>query len=291
MKIMTEYAYAKLNISLDVVSKMEDGYHNMLMVMQTAELHDDINIKVIKGSGAVMVKTDKPFLPKNEKNIAGAAAKVFLEFLSVTGWDIAIDIKKRIPVCAGLGGGSSDAAAVLRGLNRIFNAELSKNDLEKLGKRLGSDVPYCIAGGTRLAMGRGDVLTELTPMGEYFAVISKPAFSISTPELFSKLDLKKIRCHPDTEGIISALNSGNINKVCCRMYNIFEDVLPNGIDYIKDIKSTLYDNGAMGAVMTGTGSAVFGLFAEKQNAEKAYCELKRRYNDSFITKTIAEIDV
>ena len=276
MDAVTEYAYAKLNISLDVVSKMEDGYHNMLMVMQSASLCDEVRIKRTSGCGKILVSTNRPFLPRNERNIAGAAAKAFLSFTGANGWDISIDIKKRIPVCAGLGGGSSDAAAVLRGMNMLFETGLSQTELENIGKRLGSDVPYCISGGTCLASGRGDILTELPPMKKCFAVICKPNFSVSTPELFSKLNLKKIKCRPDTDGIIAALKSGNMRELGCRMYNIFEDVLPTGTDYIADIKGALYDGGALGAVMSGTGSAVFGLFDSEDNAKKAYGELKNR---------------
>lgn len=289
MKYVNESAYAKLNISLDVVGKMDDGYHSMLMVMQSTSLCDDIDISVAEGTGKITVKTNKVFLPRDEKNIAGAAVQAFMQYMEITGWDTVINIKKRIPVCAGLGGGSSDAAAVLRGMNKLFETKLPKQTLEAIGKKLGSDVPYCVAGGTCLAEGRGEILTELVPIPKCFTVICKPSFSVSTPELFSKLNLKKIKCRPDTDGIISALANGDIKGVGCRMYNIFEDVLPNGTEYISDIKGVLYDNGAVGAVMSGTGSAVFGLFETKIQAESAYEKLKRSYKECFIAETIEKL--
>lgn len=291
MNTITEYAYAKLNISLDVVSKMNDGYHNMLMVMQSASLRDCVVIAKTAGNGKITVNTNQSFLPKNEKNIAGIAVKAFLDYTGIFGWDIAVDIQKCIPVCAGLGGGSSDAAAVLRGLNKLFDAKLSQKVLESIGKSIGSDVPYCIAGGTRLAEGRGDIMTDIAPMKKCFVVICKPSFSVSTPELFSRLNLKKIKCRPDTRGIIKALESGDMRNICCRMYNIFEDVLPTGTEYIQDIKSTLFDKGAMGAVMSGTGSAVFGLFDNRQYAEAAFNVLRRSYKECFIAETIDKLNI
>ncbi len=291
MSSLIEYAYAKLNISLDVTGKMDDGYHSMLMVMQSASLCDDVKICITKGTGTVSVNTDKAFLPRDEKNLAGVAVKAFMQRTGITGWDTDVSIIKRIPVCAGLGGGSSDVAAVLRGLNVLFAAGMTQDELEDIGKAIGSDVPYCIAGGTRLAQRRGELLCDLAPLPKCYAVICKPSFSVSTPELFSKLDVKKIKCRPDTDGIVAALRAGDIKGVGRRMYNIFEDVLPKGKEYVEHIKGVLYDNNAVGAVMSGTGSAVFGLFTEKDRAQNACEQLSRSYRECFLAETTEKLEI
>ena len=206
---------------------MEDGYHSMLMILQTADLCDDLTIDISKGSG-ITVTTDLRYVPSDSRNIAWKAAELFLQETGIVGYRVAVDIRKRIPVCAGMGGGSADAAAVLRALNRGFGTGLDADKLRKLSERLGSDVPFCIAGGTAKAEGRGEILTDLPELPECSILICKPGFSVSTPELFALIDCRKIVCRPDTEGIISALSERSLNGVCRRMYNVFEPVLPSG---------------------------------------------------------------
>lgn len=284
-------AYAKLNISLDVVAKMKDGYHEMCMVMQSVSLCDDIHIQCVPGNGEIRIKTNRYYLPNDGRNIAFKAAQLFCAANAIHGYDIVINILKRIPVCAGLGGGSSDAAAVLRGLNRLFRTNLTQKDLEQLGEQLGSDVPYCVAGGTVLAQGKGEKLTELPAMPKCSVVICKPGFSVSTPELFSKIHCDKIKCRPDTDGIGQALERQNLKAVAQRVYNVFEDVLTQGSEEIAVIKSRLYDNCAIGAAMSGTGSAVFGLFDDQKFAKEAYHNLKETYKECFLTETIEKIKI
>ena len=289
MKLLA-HAYAKLNLSLDVVRKMDDGYHAMRMVMQSVALCDDIAVSCEKGSG-IDITTNFKYLPRDEKNIAAKAVRIFFEHTGIQGYRVALDMTKRIPVCAGLGGGSADAAAVLRGLNTLFRTGMNQAELELLGGRLGSDVPFCIAGGTVLAEGRGEILTELKSLPNCHAVICKPSFHISTPHLFSKLDWEKIRCRPDTEGIIESLECGDLCGVARRIYNVFESVLPTGTNAIGGIKDMMLDHGALGAVMTGTGSAVFGLYGNQADAETAYNDLSRYYKDCFLTRTTGKLTI
>jgi 4-diphosphocytidyl-2-C-methyl-D-erythritol kinase len=283
-------AYAKLNISLDIVSKMDNGYHSMKMVMQSIELHDEIMLSCTPGSG-INVRTDLKYLPGDDRNIAAKAASVFFRHTGINGYETKIDIKKSIPVCAGLGGGSTDGAAVLRGLDQMFGTQLGRGVLEELGLRIGSDVPFCIAGGTSLAEGRGEILRELRPLPDCAIVICKPSFAISTPELFARINCEKIHCRPDTDGIIDALEKQSLSGVARRMYNVFENVLPKGCGAIDDIKVSMLDFKATGTVMTGTGSAVFGVFSDRRAAEDAYHELSRSYQEVFLTGPIGRLEI
>ncbi len=289
MKIK-ENAYAKINLSIDIVSRMENGYHNMRMVMQSVRLHDEITILCQPGQG-INVGTDLKYLPNDDRNIAARAAAVFFEHTGITGYQTDIDVKKHIPVCAGLGGGSTDGAAVLRALNTLFETNMDRRALERLAERVGSDVPFCIAGGTALAEGRGEILTDLEPIPDCHIVICKPAFAISTPELFSKINCERIHLRPDTNGLVDALNKQNLSAVARRMYNVFEDVLPKGTTAVGEIKQRLLDHDALGAVMTGTGSAVFGLFLDSSAANYTYNDLKSTYQESFLTDTAGRIEL
>ena len=287
---MTEngFAYAKVNLSLDIVSKMDDGYHYMKTVMQTVSLCDEIEIDCDPGKG-ISIDAGLPYLPGDERNIAAKAALAFFKHTGITGYRTHIGIKKSIPVCAGLGGGSTDGACVLRMLDKMFGTRLGINALEKIGAGIGSDVPFCVAGGTSLAEGRGNLLTVLAPIPQSYAVICKPPFSCSTPELFARIKCEKIRARPDTEGMLAAIEQGDLTSAARRMYNVFEDALPRGAREIADIKYTLLDKGALGAVMTGSGPAVIGLFEHESDAKNAYEHLKQNYKECYITKTVEKI--
>ena len=289
-EVIREKAYAKLNLSLDVFHKREDGYHDLCKVMQSVALHDDVSI-LLNREGRFTAQTDRHYLPNDERNIALKAARVFLEATGHADMGASVRLRKRIPVCAGLGGGSSDAAAVLRALNARFGKPLTLPELEALGLKLGMDVPYCVAGGTMLAEGRGEVLTPLTPMAETAVVICKPSFPISTPELFHRIDSRTSRCRPDTEGICAALQQGDLKGLGQRMFNVFEDVLERRAVDINAIKSTLLGCGAVGAAMSGTGSAVFGLFPDRKTAESATMALRPLYRETFMTKTIDRLEI
>ena len=261
-----EAAWAKLNLSLDVLGTRPDGFHDLRMIMQSVDLHDDVTV-TLDDTGTCRAETNRSYLPCGADNVAVRAAQVFLERAGL-GCGVHIRLHKRIPVCAGLGGGSSDAAAVLRALNRLS-----------------------VAGGTMLAEGRGERLTPVTPMPHLPVVICKPDFPISTPELFRRVDARTSRCRPDTEGICAALADGDMPKLARRMYNVFEDVLTRREGEIAAIKSRLLDGGALGAVMSGTGSAVFGLFADADSAAYAKRRLARDYAECFLTETIDRLEV
>jgi 4-diphosphocytidyl-2-C-methyl-D-erythritol kinase len=278
-------AYAKINLSLDIVSKMADGYHNLKTIMQTVSLADEVSVKCFPGKG-IRVDSGLPYIPDDERNIAAKAAMAFFEFTGITGYRTHIKVTKNIPVCAGLGGGSTDGACVLRLLDKMFETNLGRQKLEELGNIIGSDVPFSITGGTKLAEGKGEILIDLSPMPHCFVVICKPSFSCSTPELFRLVNCEKIRARPDTEGIIKALGENNIGDIARRMYNVFEDVLPRGKQEIAEIKSALLDYNALGAIMTGSGSAVFGIYDNTANAQGAYEQLKGSYKDCFLAETV-----
>lgn len=286
MQTIEVKAPAKINLTLDVLGKREDGYHDLRMVMQSVDLCDTL-ILADGGGAGVRVSSNVGFLPGDERNLAAAAALAFWRALDIPAQPLDITLKKIIPVCAGLGGGSSDAAAVLRGMNLRHNAGLTLTELAKIGEQVGSDVPYCVLGSTALAEGRGEILRELPPLPKCWAVLCKPDFSVSTPALFGKIDSVRLRCHPDTEGVLRALEQDDLSGVARRLYNVFEDALPERCaQKVNQVKSVLIDCGAMGAVMSGTGSAVYGLFDNEQAAQHAKAELLTLYPETFLAQTV-----
>ena len=273
---VTEKAYAKLNISLDVTARRNDGYHDMLMIMQTVSLCDELTITPER-DGLVHALTSLPYVPGDRRNLAVRAALKFLELVGDEERGMKIAMRKSIPVGAGMAGGSADAAAVLRALNRAYGAPFTTEELCAAGETVGSDVAFCLRGGTALASGRGEILQPLPPLPPCCFVICKPDFSISTPELFQKLDGAKLCCHPDTEGLLAALKAQDLDALCRRMYNVFEDVPDRRMRTIRAAKGALLDCGALGALMTGTGSAVFGVFRDRKAADTARAALAGEY--------------
>lgn len=283
-----EKAYAKLNISLDVLGLLPNGYHEMCMVMQSVGLFDDVYVK-LNDSGALSCSCNAEFLPTDESNLAVKAAKSFFAAAGMEAQGAEIRLIKRIPTCAGMGGGSSDAAAVLRALNRLCGDKFSRSQLESIAASVGSDVPFCVAGGTQLATGTGTSLEDLPPMPHCAIVICKPSFAIRTPELFAKIDSRRSRLHPDTSGILEALGAGDAEAVARRMYNVFEDVLPRSCADIGRLKSLLLDSGALGSIMTGTGSALFGVFAEEDTAEKALSRIQKECPEAWLVPPVGKV--
>ncbi len=279
-------AHAKLNLTLDVLGRRPDGYHDLRMVMQSVALADVLTLEE-SGDGELRVRTNLHFLPNNEKNLAAQAALRWWETRGQVPRGLEITIEKSVPVCAGMAGGSSDAAAVLRALNQMEGAPLSLREVAKIGERVGSDVPYCILGGTALAEGRGEILTPLPPLPQCWAVLCKPEFSISTPALFAKIDSVRLRCRPDTQGVIAALEAGDLHGVARRMYNVFEDALPERQRArVSDIKNVLIQCGALGASMSGTGPTAFGLFDDEGLAREARERLADWGGEVFLTQTV-----
>lgn len=273
-------ARAKLNLSLDVLGRRADGYHAMRMVMQSVSLCDEVRLER-REAGGVTLRSNFSFLPGDSRNIAVKAARVFFDALGAAWPGLRIYLEKRIPVGAGLGGGSADAAAVLRGLNAMSGAKLPPERLRELAALVGSDVPFCVEGGTVLATGRGELLEPLPPLPDCGIVICKPAFSIRTPELFGRIDARRSRIRPDTEGMVEALRAGDLPGIAQRMYNVFEDVLPPHCEQIAVLRRALLDAGALGAVMSGTGSAVFGIFPDRAAAAAARDALRGQCRDCF----------
>lgn len=286
MKELTIPAYAKINLTLDVLGKRPDGYHDLSMVMQSVSLADQVIIRET-GEEGFTLKTDLGFLPGADKNIAGVAARAFARHTGVDLSGLEIELQKHIPVCAGTAGGSSDGAAVLRGLNRWFSCGLSLWHLAEIGEEVGSDVPYCVLGCTALAEGRGEKLTCLPALPDCHIVLCKPGFSVSTPELFRRIDELKLRFHPDTAGVLAALEEGDLAGVSRRMFNVFEEALPaQRRAVVEEIKSTLLSRGALGACMSGTGPTVFGIFDNAESAQSVADELKQSYAETFLTKNV-----
>ena len=266
----TEPAFAKINLSLDILGRRPDGYHELRMVMQSIDLSDQVILDVRPEPG-LRVTADVPYIPKGENNIAVKAALQFFERTGLPRPGLAIGLQKRIPVCAGMAGGSSDGAAVLRILRRAFAPGLSGEGLEEIGALVGSDVPYCVRGGTVLAEGRGERLTDLPALPPCHFVVCKPPCAISTPELFSLVRGHRLRYHPRTAELIIALEQGDLDGVAQRLYNVFEDVLPRRYAQVFEIKSQLLELGAMAASMTGSGPTVFGLFRDRIAATAIPC--------------------
>lgn len=278
--VHTEKAYAKLNLSLDILGKRADGYHDLRMVMQSIDLADTISVSVQREPGLCLT-ADMPYLPRGSGNIAAKAAALFFQQTGLPAPGLTIDIQKRIPVCAGMAGGSSDGAAVLRLLRRLFSPELSRERLEEIGALTGSDVPYCVRGGTVLAEGRGERLTDLPNLPQCWLVVCKPPCSVSTPELFGLVRIKRMRFHPRTEEMLHALEQGDLEGVARRLYNVFEDVLPRRYSQVFEIKGRLLELGAMAASMTGSGPSVFGLFRDRGPAEDALEALSAAFPATF----------
>lgn len=281
---------AKINLTLDVVGKRENGYHDLQMIMQSINLYDTIYIRKTKVEG-VRLKVNYSWLPTNEKNIAFKAAQLFFEESGIKG-GIVIEITKRIPVAAGLAGGSTDAAATLVGLNRLYGTQYSKEKLMEMGLKLGADVPFCILRGTMLAEGIGEVLTPLTPMPFTHLVLIKPPVSVSTATVYKSLNINRIERHPDTPVVIDALKEGNIEVVARNMANVLEEVTIPMHPIIQDIKNALLEQGAMGSMMSGSGSAVFGLFDSKEKAHKAAKYFKATCNlrEVYVTSTYSPVE-
>ena len=270
-----EYSgYCKINLGLDVIGKREDGYHNLRMVMQTLQLRDLINIDVQAAAETVIEMTcSDSSLSCGEDNLCVRAARLILDDNNITA-KVTIHLVKNIPIAAGLAGGSADAAAVLTGMNELLKLNLSEAELMKLGVRLGADVPYCIMKGTALAEGIGDKLTPLTPMVNYPIVLAKPPVGVSTEEVYNSLDMDNIR-HPDIDGLITAINNEDVAGVAANMGNVLETVTVHKLPVINDIKRVMRKNQALGAMMSGSGPAVFGVFLNEHQASKALSALKR----------------
>ena len=285
MRHCFESAYAKINLTLDVLARRPDGYHDLRMIMQTVSLRDNLAIRAGCGGGAIKTVSNLGYLPEDDRNITVKAAKAFFAATGLACDGVHIAIEKRIPVAAGLAGGSADGAAVLRALDRLYETHMGPNRLCEIGRRVGADIPFCIRGGTMLAEGVGEKLTPLSDMPVCHVVLCKPGYGMSTARVFGSLDITRIKRHPDTEAVISAIHAGDLPEIARGMYNVLEEVVSAERHDISAVEETLLRCGALGAMMSGSGSTTFGLFQDENSAKKAYQCLKKRYRETFLTKT------
>lgn len=261
-------ALAKINLGLDVVRRREDGYHEVRMIMQTIQLYDRLDIKRTHEPG-IQIQTNLSFLPVNENNLIYKAAKLLMDEFSITD-GVSVKLDKRIPVAAGMAGGSTDAAAMLIGVNRLFSLGLTKRQLMERGVQIGADVPYCIMRGTALAEGIGEALSPLPPMVKCPVLIAKPSISVSTKFVYQNLKLDDTTIHPDIDRLIDDIKAKNLHDIAAHMGNVLETVTIPNYPVIDEIKKHMLSNGAVGAMMSGSGPTVFGLFDDEGTAKKAY---------------------
>ena len=267
-------ALAKINSGLDVLGRRENGYHDVRMVMQSIYLYDEVKIAKKKEPG-ITLTTNLKFLPTGDGNIAYKAAQLLMDEFDLKE-GVQITLNKHIPVAAGLAGGSSNAAAVLFGMNRLFGLRLTQQELMDRGVKLGADVPYCIMRGTVLAEGIGEILTPLPACPKCHVLIAKPPISVSTKLVYEKLDSHEIENHPDIDGIIDGLYDQDITKVASRMGNVLEKVTIEEYPVIEQIKNVMKEQGALNAMMSGSGPTVFGLYETKEKARKAAAKIREK---------------
>ncbi len=273
MKDISVKALAKINLGLDVVRRREDGYHEVRMIMQTIHLFDRLEISK-NTSGQITMETNLAFLPTNENNLVCKAAKLLTDEFGIKD-GVHVWLHKHIPVAAGMAGGSTDAAAVLYGMNRIFNLGLSKEELMERGVKIGADVPYCVMRGTALAEGIGEKLTKLPPMVKCPVLIAKPQINVSTKFVYENLKLDADTAHPDIDRLVADIREKNLTKIAADMGNVLETVTIPAYPVIADIKENMLQNGAVNAMMSGSGPTVFGLFEKEADAVQAYEAMKR----------------
>ena len=273
----------KINITLDVIGKRDDGYHDLQMIMQSVNLYDNIFLKKTKEPG-IRLSTNLPWLPTDERNLAYTAAKTLLEQYDVKQ-GVSIELTKSIPVSAGLAGGSTDCAGVLIGIRSLFRLPISNSRLMQIGKELGADVPYCIMRGTVLAEGIGEKLTRLPPFPNCYLVLAKPPISVSTASIFKAYNSEKVQAHPDTEKMISLIKNNDLNGICSNLCNVLESVTIEQHPIIADIKEAMLKSNALGALMSGSGPTVFGIFRTHREAVEALKYIRKEFKlkDVFLT--------
>lgn len=265
-------AFAKINLGLDVLGKREDGYHEVRMIMQTIRMYDQLDMRKSVEPG-IHLTTNKKYIPVDENNLVWRAAKLMMDTCGIME-GVSIHLHKVIPVAAGMAGGSSDAAATLVGMNRLFHCGLSKEKLMELGVQIGADVPYCVLRGTALAEGIGEKLTVLPPMPDCWILIGKPGISVSTKYVYTTLDLNTDTVHPDIDGMKKALEDGNLYGITERMGNVLQDVTIPAYPEVEIIKEQMKTLGAVNAMMSGSGPTVFGIFDNEEKAQEACQKLR-----------------
>lgn len=278
-------AFAKINLGLDILRKREDGYHEVRMIMQTIQMYDVLEMKKVKKPG-ISLSVNYPYIPSDERNLVYKAAKLLMdEFQVKEGVDIRLE--KFIPVAAGMAGGSSDAAAAMVGINHLFKLGLSEKDLMDRAVNIGADVPYCIMRGTALAEGIGEKLTRIAQVPDCYVLIGKPGIGVSTKTAYESLQLDKIQSHPDIDGMIRDIENGNLLAMTDKMGNVFESGIIGKYPVIGEIKDLMGANGALKAMMSGSGPTVFGIFDDREKMEAAAAVLRQ----SNLAKTVFATEV
>lgn len=265
-------AFAKINLGLDVVGRLENGYHEVRMIMQTIGIYDELTF--VRTQSGIQVTTDCGELPQNEDNLVYRAAKLMMENYSIQG-GVHIHLQKNIPIAAGMAGGSTDAAATMKGINRLFDLDCTLRELMELGVSIGADVPYCVIGGTALAEGIGEKLTALPAAPECYLLVAKPDINVSTKYVYEHLDAEEIQEHPDIDGMIEAIGEGSLQGILDRLGNVLENVTVKAYPVIDTIKTRMKELGAVGSLMSGSGPTVFGIFVEKEKAREACLQLQK----------------
>lgn len=285
----TVQAPAKLNLFLDITGKRSDGYHIVNMIMQSVSLYDEVTVTVDSGDGAIHISCTDENIPCDETNTAYKAVQQFFDYAEIPLKNVSVKIKKKIPSQAGMAGGSTDAAGVLVALNDMLNTGFSQGELAEIAEHIGADVPFCIYGGTMTANGIGTILTPLPDMPECYIVIVKPDIKISTKEAYEKSDSVGYDQCKSIEPMIDAICNGNIKAIGKSLYNKFEEVVE--VPEIGEIKNCMKKYGAEGAIMTGSGSAIFGIFEEKSHADDCIDELEQHFENVWLTKPISECQI
>lgn len=283
--MITLNAYAKINLSLDVVGRLANGYHEVRMIMQTVGIHDTLTFE--KTEGEIVLSSDAGELPLGEDNLIYKAARLVKETYGISG-GVKVHLEKRIPVAAGMAGGSTDAAATLKAMNLLYDLGLSEEDLCGLGVKLGADVPYCIMGGTALSEGIGEMLTKLAPMPECVLLVAKPDINVSTKEVYQALDSQSVPWHPDVDGMRQAIEEGRLEGIYSRLGNVLETVTVAKHPIVSEIKQEMLGNGALGSLMSGSGPSVFGIFDDEEKARAASecIENKGLAKQVFVTRPV-----
>lgn len=266
-------AYAKINLGLDVIGRLENGYHEVKMIMQTVGIYDVLTLE--KAAEGITVTTDNGELPTDDNNLIYRAAKLVIEKYQIKE-GVCIHLEKHIPIAAGMAGGSTDAAATFLGMNDLFELNAQEEELRELGVKVGADVPYCIMGGTALAEGIGEKLSRLPSPPECCLLVAKPDINVSTKYVYEHLDAEGVEKHPDIDGMIEAIEQGNLDGMVERLGNVLETVTVKKYPVIEEIKQCMLDNGAAGSLMSGSGPTVFGIFKEKEAAEETLKRLQEK---------------
>lgn len=284
MKKIYEKAPAKINLLLDVLRKREDGYHEVQMIMTMVDLADRLEMEEIPGD-RIVLSSQAGFIPLDEKNLAFQAARLIKERCGVSK-GVYIHLDKRIPVAAGLAGGSSDAAAALRGLNRLWELGLSRDELEALGAELGSDVPFCIRGGTAVARGRGERLESIPSPPSCWVVLAKPPINVSTADVYGKLKANELKAHPSLESMLSAIREQSFSGICASLGNVLETVTLERYPEVRQIKESMIKLGADGVLMSGSGPTVFGLVAKESKVTRIYNGLRGYCKEVYVVRML-----